>query len=133
MKKIRNCGVLLSFIFCIVCVFNAEAKPTPTITFAEKAYNFGNIHESNGSVTHVFTVTNTGDAPLVILEATASCGCTKPKFTARPIEPGRTGEISVTYNPEGRPGEFTKTIVVKTNDPKNKKVNLNIKGVVIPK
>ena len=111
---------------------SAEDKGAPAITFAEKSWNFGYIPERGGQVSHTFTFTNTGTAPLVILEARSSCGCTKPTFTARPIEPGQKGEISVSFAPRGNSGEFTKSVNVKTNDPKNKKIVLHIKGVVIP-
>ena len=128
----KQISFVIALIMTVFCTAIAADQGKPAISFSEKAYSFGNIQEANGPVTHVFKFTNTGNAPLVILEARASCGCTKPKFTAKPIEPGKSGELSVTFNPAGRPGEFTKTITVKTNDPKNKKLQLHIKGVVIP-
>lgn len=128
----KKSALFLTVLFCVFCTLAVAAKGSK-ISFSENAFNFGNIREDGGPVTHVFKFTNTGDAPLVILDARATCGCTKPKFTAKPIEPGKSGEVSVTYNPDGRPGEFNKIITVKTNDSKNKKLILNIKGVVIPK
>lgn len=79
-----------------------------------------------------FVFENTGDSPLVILSAKASCGCTKPTFPEQPVGPGKKGVIKVTYNPDGRPGEFVKTITVKSNSTKNSSVRLKIKGCVIP-
>ena len=40
--------------------------------------------------------------------------------------------LKVTYLPKGRPGEFNKTVTVKTNSKKHKKVTLRIKGFVTP-
>ena len=70
----------------------------------------------------------------MVLTASASCGCTRPEYPKKPIAPGKSGKIKVTYLPEGRPGEFTKTVTVKTNAKvKNqKKVTLKIKGFVNP-
>lgn len=104
----------------------------PEIKFIEKEHEFGNIKEKGGKVTATFKFVNTGDAPLVILSATASCGCTDPSFEDDPIAPGDTSQIKVTYNPNGRPGEFVKTIVVKTNAVKNSASRLKIKGMVLP-
>lgn len=108
------------------------AKPAPAIEFTQTEHDFGNIRESAGEVTHVFEFTNTGDAPLVIISATASCGCTRPQYTAEPVRPGEKGHISVTYVPTGRPGEFSKTVKVRTNVPSDKKLSLRISGVVVP-
>lgn len=103
------------------------------IKFKKKTYDFGTIKEADGPVSCKFVFTNTGSAPLVIISATAGCGCTKPSFDEQPIEPGKSSEIRVTYNPKGRPGEFNKNITVKTNAPGAKKVTLKITGAVVPK
>ncbi len=109
-----------------------QAKGSAQISFAEKKHDFGNIAENGGPVTCEFVFTNTGDAPLVIVSATASCGCTQPKFPAEPVKPGKTGKITVKYLPQNRPGEFDKTIKVRTNAKNAKKVSLRISGTVIP-
>lgn len=109
-----------------------QTKGTAQISFAQKTHDFGNIPEDGGAVTCEFDFTNTGDAPLVIVSATASCGCTQPKFPAEPVKPGKTGKITVKYLPQNRPGEFDKTIKVRTNAKNAKKVSLRISGTVIP-
>lgn len=105
---------------------------TPVITFDKTTHDYGKINEADGRVTTVFTCTNEGMTPLVLSNVRASCGCTTPKWTREPIEPGQTGQITVTYNPNGRPGRFQKTVTVTSNaaEPVTK---LYIKGEVIPK
>lgn len=98
-----------------------------------KSHDFGTVSESGGPVSYDFEFVNSGDTPLVILDAKAECGCTRPDFPKRPIEPGKKGKIKVTYIPEGRPGEFVKSVKVKTNAPKSKNVKLKISGTVVPK
>lgn len=105
----------------------------PAIEFEETTYDFGTIAEDGGNVTHEFVFTNTGDAPLMIVSATASCGCTRPSFPKKPVAAGKSDKIKVTYVPAGRPGEFIKGVTVKSNAAKNKTVKLKIKGVVTPK
>ena len=111
-----------------------EAKGKPTIVFTDYVHDFGTIHEEGKPVTTKFEFVNTGDAPLLILKASASCGCTRPEYPKSPVQPGKKGVIKVTYNQKGRPGEFSKTITVRTNakEGKYKKVVLKIKGNVIP-
>ncbi len=132
MKKTTITRLSLLLCMLVATVIGAAAKSAPAIEFAETEHDFGNIRESAGEVTYVFEFTNTGDAPLVIISATASCGCTRPKYTAEPVRPGEKGHISVTYVPTGRAGEFSKTVKVRTNAPSDKKLSLRISGVVVP-
>ncbi|MBD5367508.1 MAG: DUF1573 domain-containing protein [Bacteroides sp.] len=104
----------------------------PAISLETTSHDFGNISEDGGPVSCEFEFTNTGDEPLVIISANASCGCTRPEYPKKPVQPGKTGKIKVTYLPTGRPGEFSKTVRVRTNAPRPKRINLNITGVVIP-
>ena len=101
-------------------------------TFEVKSHDFGTIKEANGPVTCTFEFTNTGDKPLLIIDATASCGCTRPEFPTKPIKPGKKGKIKVTYSPIGRPGAFKKTVKIKTNG-KERTTTLRIEGTVVPK
>lgn len=108
------------------------ASADATISFEEKTHDFGTIDENGGAVSYEFEFTNTGDSPLMILNATASCGCTRPEFPKKPVKAGQKAKIKVTYLPKGRPGEFVKSVTVKSNDKKNKKTTLKIEGFVTP-
>lgn len=129
--------ILLVGLVAIGCAFAMEAKKDKKdagearIQFEEDSYNFGNIKERGGSVSHEFGFINTGNGKLVIVDATAECGCTRPEYPKNPISPAKKGKIKVTFNPIGRPGSFTKVVTVKTNG-HPKKVRLKIKGTVIP-
>lgn len=101
------------------------------VNFSEYRYDFGNVKEKGGLVSHEFVFTNNGDGNLLIIDATATCGCTKPEYPKNPIAPGKKGKIKVTYNPLGRPGPIDRTVTVKTNG-SPKKVRLKIVGNVIP-
>lgn len=108
---------LLLFVMMItasITVMFAQGKAE--IKFDKTTYNFGTFSEKEPVVTGVFTFTNIGDAPLVIHQAVASCGCTVPEFTKEPVLPGQSGTIKVTYNGEGKfPGHFKKSITLRTN------------------
>lgn len=104
-----------------------EAKPE--IVFEKKSHDFGSIEEGQIATT-TFVFKNTGNAPLILTSVTASCGCTTPKWSKEPINPGETGEITAAYNSKGRPGNFAKTITVKHNG-ENGVEYLTIRGNVI--
>jgi len=91
-------------------------KPEAKIKFDKELHDFGKFTEAEGEQHCVFTFVNEGDAPLIINQAVASCGCTVPSYTKTPIAPGEKGEIKVTYNGKNRfPGHFKKSITVRTN------------------
>ncbi len=95
---------------------STSGKKDADIKFDNTSYDFGTFSEKSPVVTCTFTYTNVGEAPLIINQAIASCGCTVPSYTKAPIMPGKKGEIKVTYNGTGKfPGHFKKTITVRTN------------------
>ena len=103
----------------------------PEITWLTSSHNFGAFDESTGPVCYDFRFVNTGDAPLTVLAARASCGCTRPLYPSEAVAPGDTASVSVAYNPEGRPGRFNKSVSVETDAVNQPKTKLTIRGVVI--
>jgi hypothetical protein len=99
------------------------------ITVDRTVHDFETIAEEGGDVSATFVVTNNTNAPIVITSVRASCGCTTPSWTKEPIEPGKTGAVTATYSPKGRPGPFEKTVTISTNgDPE--RLVVRIKGTV---
>lgn len=95
-----------------------------------ETHDFGELNEGP-LAEHVFEFTNTGKEPLIIQNASASCGCTTPDWPKEPILPGKTGKITVRYTTQGRPGPFTKSVFITSNASKeNERKELFIKGVV---
>ena len=102
----------------------------PQAKWLQKVHDFGAFDEDMGPVTSSFQLVNTGNEPLVIVAARATCGCTVPSYTHDPIAPGDTATVEVTYNPAGRPGKFDKRVKIETNATPAQSL-LTIKGVVI--
>ncbi|MDE7396714.1 MAG: DUF1573 domain-containing protein [Muribaculum sp.] len=100
------------------------------IKWLSTVHDFGAFAEEIGPVTTEFRFVNESSRPVSILHAQASCGCTKPTYTTRPVQPGDTASVSVTYNPMGRPGRFDKSVKVKT-DASPETFRLTVEGVVI--
>lgn len=91
------------------------ASAQAVIKFDKTSHNFGTFMEDK-PVTHVFTFKNEGDEPLIINQVFASCGCTATDFTKEPVQPGKTGKVTVTYNGKGRfPGKMRKPVTVRSN------------------
>jgi len=80
---------------------------------------------------HVFTFKNIGTAPLKILSARGSCGCTVPKYSTDAVAPGKSGEVFVRFNSAGKRGNQNKTVTLVTNDPTAQQVILTLRGNIV--
>lgn len=106
---------------------DAQATVYPELSFDEEEYDFGNVAKGE-AVEHTFSFTNSGQAPLVITNASSSCGCTVPTWTKEPIQPGETGEMTVKFDGSGK-GQVTKTVTVTANTEAGKE-RIRIKAFV---
>ncbi len=127
MKKFMLSLTLLLSVFFVA---NAQSTAGPVITWEATTIDYGTIQQGeNGS--REFVLTNTGNAPLIISNATGSCGCTVPVWPKEPILPGQKSTIKVNYD-TNRTGSFTKSVTVVSNAANSTDV-LQIKGNVLPK
>ncbi|MEK6450637.1 MULTISPECIES: DUF1573 domain-containing protein [Myroides] len=106
---------------------NKEQGVYPKVTFDRLVHDFGNI-ENNEAVTTEFELKNEGDADLIIINASASCGCTVPEYQKTPIKPGETSKLKVRFQ-TGAQGQQSKTVTLVTNSEKGEEV-LSIKANV---
>lgn len=88
--------------------------PLPAIQFEENLHDFGTIKDGD-VVEHVFSFVNNGEAPLIISDAKATCGCTVPEWPKAPIAVGESGQIKVRFNSKNKPGVQNKTVTLTTN------------------
>ena len=101
-----------------------------TIKWDKTEYDFGDIKQNNPQkVEYVFE--NTGDKPIIITKAEASCGCTKLTYDQKPIMPGQKGTISTVFDAKEL-GLFQKSITVFMNlDAPNDVYELKLTGSVV--
>ena len=141
----KNLLLLVFFLFAVAFSQINKAVPTkdvapaapaappdpnaPVFKFNEETWDFGSIPQGIPT-SHVFSYENSGKTPLIISQATASCGCTTPEWTKEPVLPTKTGTVKVTYN-AAKEGTFTKTVTILSNSGNAK--YLTIKGNVLPK
>ncbi|MGB3590845.1 MAG: DUF1573 domain-containing protein [Nonlabens sp.] len=107
------------------------ASQYPVMEFEEEAYDFGTVNEGD-VVEHTFKFTNTGNAPLIVVNAKSSCGCTVPTWTKEPVAPGAQGSLQVRFNTNGKPNAQTKAVTITANTEKGTE-SVRIKGTVTPK
>jgi hypothetical protein len=137
MQKIWLIGTIAMFaLACHSSTTQQPAMPAPmldstTVQVLDTAYDFGKANEGE-KVDFSFHFRNTGTKPLVIVNAVASCGCTKPTWPKEPIPPGAIGIVKAEFNTEGRVGPAHKVITVTSNARPNFPP-LKLTGLVIKK
>ncbi|MFK8038483.1 MAG: DUF1573 domain-containing protein [Crocinitomicaceae bacterium] len=99
-----------------------------SISVDKDVHDYGKIENGANGVC-VFTITNTGNAPLIISSCKGSCGCTVPTWPKEPIAPGSTAEISVKYDTK-RTGPINKTVTISSNAVNKARMVVRIKGEV---
>lgn len=92
-------------------------------------HDFGDIYVDQGPVSCTFTFTNTGTQPVLLLSAVASCGCTEVEWTREPLQAGKSGTVSATFDNNDGPYPFDKTVTVYVSDRKAPFV-LHLRGSV---
>ena len=110
---------------------STNSTTKPEITFTEKGHNFGPMQEGD-VVEYSFKFKNTGNADLLIVSATASCGCTVPDYPKDLIKPDTEGYLKVKFDSKGKVGMFDKTVTVICNTEMRETI-LTISGEVLEK
>ena len=121
-------------LFLLIVLFatgmvSAQQREASITVVGDAVHDFGDIKESDGAVSHSFTVLNNGELPLVISRVIGSCGCTTPEWTKEPIKPGKTGKVVATFDPKNRPGPFNKNVQIATSA-HSEKIIVRIIGTV---
>ncbi len=141
MRLLHIAGLLTLLLFGAACTNQKSTEVSgmvedqtglkPEIRFEKTEHNLGRILQGE-KVGYNFIFTNDGGASLVIMDASASCGCTVPKYSKEPIGPGEKGSVEIVFDSSGRMGQQSKTVTLKTNG-KVQVVYLTIKADIIRK
>lgn len=113
----------------------AQTKPednpnAPKIVFNKTVHDFGELTQNAPAVCE-FKFYNKGKSPLIVSNVHASCGCTVPSWSNKPIMPGDSGVIQVKYSTAAT-GAIDKLVDVFSNATQMA-LSLKLKGKVIKK
>lgn len=105
-----------------------EGQPAPAVVVDEQTYQFG-VMQINTEGEHTYTLRNEGKGPLRIKTIGTTCKCTLPDDKDEILQPGESTEVTLKWKPETN-GSFRQEAKIKTNDPENPVVTLEIVGTV---
>ena len=128
--KLMKSIVMLVFVtsFTTLTAQNSTDKAVGILTFENETIDFGTIAAKENGI-RAFKFTNTGNAPVVISQVKSSCGCTVASKPEKPVLPGETAQIEVSYDTK-KIGTFSKSVTVISNA-KEERMVLKIKGEII--
>ncbi len=94
---------------------NMDRSDLPKMEFTNTHLDLGRIVQGT-KLDSIYVFKNTGGAPLVITDVRGSCGCTVGKdWPKKPVPPGASATISISFDSEGRSGRQDKTVTVVAN------------------
>ena len=125
---------MLRFLCLVLLIFTFQNKVLAQYPVFYTKYSTIKFPKTDEGVqlTYLYKITNKGDAPLEIYDFEAECSCTKVMLPEKPIEPGKTGEIVVVFDTNGKYFYQDRTIFLKTNT-KRREEKLRFKVFVKPK
>jgi len=124
MKKI----ILFASAILFGAAVMAQQKVDDVIKMNTEVHNFGKVKQ-NVPVTYFFEIKNTSDKPVVVENASASCGCTVPEKPTQPIMPGKSDKLKVVYS-AAAVGPINKDVYIKLAGVADQKV-VHITGEVL--
>ena len=92
----------------------SDTSSLTTIQWIDSIKNLGRITEGQ-KLQISFRFKNTGTKPLIIQSVRPGCGCTVADYPKEPIAPGGEGEITGSFDSQGRENLQRKEIAVTAN------------------
>ena len=121
--------VILAVLLCLAFTGSLVAQETAKIQFVKEKHDFGKVDQGK-VLTYSFKFKNVGDAPLTINNVRTTCGCTAAVVKGSKLDPGKEGEIKVSFNTTGYGGTLSKYIYVDTNDPSAPQKQLTVSAAI---
>lgn len=100
----------------------------PKAGLPQSKLSFGSVKRGE-VVVLTYTVNNTGNAPLLLLDSEVSCSCTEVKFDKAPVLPGNSTVVEVKFNTKTVWGRQDRFVYLTTNGV-DKEIRLRYKGLV---
>ena len=120
MKSIYLPAFLFAILINLSCGQASVAKketPKPQVAeikFQNEVIEAG-VSDGKTNVNVEFKFSNTGTIPLVINEVKGNCHCVQGKGPDRPVAPGDSSIITVSFDAAGVSGTYQRTLMVQSN------------------
>lgn len=114
----KNCmfqSLALSLLVLICLPLGAQTLERKTLSWEQKKIDIGAVLEEKGPVQAEFFAVNTHQDSIFITDVITDCGCTTVDFSKDTLISEGIASIKVQFDPDHRGGEFSKVIIIRTN------------------
>lgn len=122
-----RCSIFLAILLALP--FQTTATESPQLTFSPRIYNFGTLISTN-TVRLSITLTNTGNARLVIGNIVGCCGAST-KISRYELEAGSTAILDIQLPLSEMRGPVDKNIFIHSNDPSLPVTRIKFTGIAV--
>ncbi|MDP2624968.1 MAG: DUF1573 domain-containing protein [Candidatus Peregrinibacteria bacterium] len=135
MKKLLTLFAIVTMLILAGC--SSAGVPNSVvnaIVVTPSSFDFGEIIQSEGTVSTTFEIENISDETLVINRLSTSCGCTTTEMDMADLEPGEVRTMKVTFDPMTHPeqsGTIERVVYLQTSDPNQPEIQIDITGFVV--
>jgi len=112
-------------------VGRAEEQKAPRIRVEPEAFDFGKALPAK-TLRKEFTLSNFGDAELMIENVSTTCGCTAALASDTKLKPGGSTLLRVTLETRSYSGKLERQVLVRSNDPKTPLLTVKVSATVEP-
>lgn len=106
------------------------AQPGAGLVCVPPVIDFGDAR-SGTSISSTFILRNDGTNAVTIINVRPTCGCTTVGLATNRLVPGAMTELTAVLSLVGRRGRQSKAIYVETDDPRQPRLRLELKGVAV--
>ena len=121
-------------VFVVLGTLSANAVASGILTADTLAFDVGQVLEGQ-IVTHTFTLSNSGDAPLTITNVSTSCGCTTTILAKNVLASGESVPLEARFNSRGFGGQTARKVVhidyTSYTDPAKRRLDLTLAATVL--
>jgi hypothetical protein len=110
-------------------VSNEYAGPKVVVVDGS-TFDFGKM-DRHAEGEHVFVIRNDGNRPLTLEKGQTTCKCTMSEMKDGELQPGESIPIKLTWTAKTGDANFSQSAEIKTSDPRQPLVRLNVFGKII--
>ena len=127
-RKCKNSSLILIFVI-LANSLPVGSADKPQARVSNPDWDFGYVPQKS-KVKGTFYLRNSGTSPLNVSRIKSGCSCTSNSKIEKPIPPGDSAAITITFNSGRYHSMVRKTTTVFTDDPDSSVQILNIAAVV---
>ena len=106
-----------------------QEQKTPRIRVEPETFDFGKALPAR-TLRKEFTLSNFGDAALVIENVSTTCGCTAALASDTKLAPGSSTMLRVTLETRSYSGKLERQVLVRSNDPNTPLLTVKVSATV---